>query len=161
MLAESKPLGPPSLTASYLPPPDAFDELNALSERNEGNLLPEQVVEAARDHVSPLHKHFEWDDSVAAEAWRKNQARQLIQSYRIHVVDDRGDRQVRYWTNVVIADRHAYRRTEEVLKVDALREQRRLRIQRDLVRIAGELSTWDSFTEARNHVTEAIDALKA
>ena len=36
---------------------------------------PQQIVDRARDENSELHKCFEWDDSIAAENWRKQQAR--------------------------------------------------------------------------------------
>ena len=36
------------------------------------------IVDAARDEKSELHKCFEWDDSVAAENWRKKQARDIV-----------------------------------------------------------------------------------
>jgi len=39
------------------------------------------LLEAARDKDSPLHKYFEWDDSIAAENWRLRQAGQL--SHRV------------------------------------------------------------------------------
>ena len=39
---------------------------------------PESVLEKARDENTELHKCFEWDDSVAAEKYRLNQARNII-----------------------------------------------------------------------------------
>ena len=53
-------------------------ELIRLSKKNNGLLLPEEVVKAARDPSSPLHNNFDWDDTEAAEKWRLEQARQLI-----------------------------------------------------------------------------------
>lgn len=46
-------------------------------------ITPEEVLEKARDKHSELHKCFEWDDSVAAEKYRLQQARQLIQFFVI------------------------------------------------------------------------------
>lgn len=62
-------------------------ELTALYERD-GKVLPEAVVDAARPLDSPLHHRFEWDDSIAAEAHRLAQARQLIRQVKIQVVTD-------------------------------------------------------------------------
>lgn len=139
---------------------EALKELERLTDINNGDLTPDIVLDAARPETSPLHKHFEWDDSVAAEAWRKNQARTLIQSYKLHIVDERGERTVRYYTNVVIQDAHAYRRTEDIVRIDALREQRRLSIIRDLNRIRTELVTFDSFAGAAEAIDTAITALQ-
>lgn len=52
------------------------ERLIALEEK--GVLRPDAVVEDARDPASPLHSHFQWDDSKAAHAFRLEQARRLI-----------------------------------------------------------------------------------
>jgi hypothetical protein len=54
-------------------------------ERNNGQLIPADVVEAARDPESPLHSHFNWDDSDAAEKFRLMQARTLIRTVRLEI----------------------------------------------------------------------------
>lgn len=52
-------------------------------ERKNGNVTPAAVVDAARPESNPLHDHFEWDDAVAAEAHREDQARRLISAITI------------------------------------------------------------------------------
>ncbi len=54
------------------------DELRRLAALHNGMLQPRVVVEAASHKDSPLHSHFQWDDSAAALSWRLHQARQLI-----------------------------------------------------------------------------------
>ena len=51
-----------------------YKEITALGE----SFSPEQIVEAAKDKNSELHKCFTWDDTVAAESWRRHQARILV-----------------------------------------------------------------------------------
>jgi len=53
-------------------------ELSRISLANGGLLRPEDVVKAARVKTSPLHRHFEWNNTRAAAAHRLWQARQLI-----------------------------------------------------------------------------------
>ena len=53
------------------------DELDALYQRD-GLLIPEKVVDFARDPHTVLHEHFDWIDSSAAEKWRHEQARNII-----------------------------------------------------------------------------------
>lgn len=43
-----------------------------------GIITPNIVVERAADKRCPLHKFFEWDDTVASQKYREYQARQLI-----------------------------------------------------------------------------------
>lgn len=54
-------------------------------ENRRGRLTPGQVVEAARPEDSILHGYFEWEDSIAAESWRRVQARELIKRVKIVV----------------------------------------------------------------------------
>ena len=51
-----------------------YKEITALGE----SFSPEQIVEAAKNKNSELHKCFTWDNTVAAENWRKHQARMLV-----------------------------------------------------------------------------------
>ena len=53
--------------------------LEKIANKNGGLLMVDDVLDEARNPTSILHKHFQWDDDKAAEAYRKMQARQLIQ----------------------------------------------------------------------------------
>ena len=79
-------------------------ELERLHDEN-GNLTPEAVVNEARDEASLLHPYFEWDDIVAGEAFRLNQARTLIRSFYIS-----------YQTETERIECHAYVRDPEMDK---------------------------------------------
>ena len=50
-----------------------FEELE-----RKGELTPERVVEVSRPKNAPLHGEFQWVDKIAAEEYRKIQARHLI-----------------------------------------------------------------------------------
>ncbi len=63
------------------------DELEAIY-REQGELTPALLVDVARAPGHPLHPRFEWDDTVAGEKFRRHQARQLIRSVRIRVIDE-------------------------------------------------------------------------
>lgn len=51
-----------------------YKEITALGD----SFSPEQIVEAAKNKNSELHKCFTWDNTVAAENWRRHQARMLV-----------------------------------------------------------------------------------
>jgi hypothetical protein len=59
-------------------PEVASRELDKIKKKNLGRLRPKDIVDEARKESHPLHKCFEWDDSVAAEAYRVAQAQYLI-----------------------------------------------------------------------------------
>lgn len=81
---------------------DAAAELNRIREKY-GLLSPEMVVEESRDKDALLHKCFQWDDSIAAELWRKEQARALIINIRCVVVNEKQETTVRAFVNVSTA----------------------------------------------------------
>jgi hypothetical protein len=51
-------------------------------------LTPQNLVDASRSEDAPMHKCFEWDDAVAGEEWRKQQARVCINHLEI-IIDDK------------------------------------------------------------------------
>ena len=72
----------------------AAAEINRLS--LEGKSTPQGLVDASRPEDAPLHAEFEWEDSVAAEEWRKQQARVIYASV-VYVHEDKEDAEpVRY-----------------------------------------------------------------
>lgn len=42
------------------------------------DVTPTEILEKAKDDTTELHKCFEWEDSVAAEKWRLQQARMIV-----------------------------------------------------------------------------------
>ena len=81
-----------------------------------GYLTPAAVVEAARPADHPLHARFEWDDTVAAEAWRREQAHELIRSVRVSYVDGQGQRtEIRSFHAVRGPAGHVYNPVEEII----------------------------------------------
>ena len=69
--------------------PTAFERIESLRVKNEGRVTPDLLIEDAAPEDSTLHPFFEWDDSAAANEHRKNQARQLMHSFRV-VIDNGG-----------------------------------------------------------------------
>lgn len=47
-------------------------------EKEKGSITRESVVDRARPENAPLHPLFQWNDTIAAEEYRKVQAHQLI-----------------------------------------------------------------------------------
>lgn len=102
-----------------------INELRRLEEKNGGRLLPQLVVKAARSKVSPLHQHFEWDDSAAAEKYRVEQARALIRVCVEYVGDSDNKRKINAFVSLT-TDRNAgggYRTMTRVLAMDSMRAQ--------------------------------------
>ena len=67
----------------------AGERVEALRRERGGWISPHDLVEDARPADAPLHPAFEWDDAKAAERYRVEQARTLLQ--RLVVVRDDGE----------------------------------------------------------------------
>src|SRR5258708_6107559 len=63
---------------------EIVDALRGLEHQN-GRLIPADVVQAARDPDSPLHSHFIWDDTEAAQRYRLIQASAVIRSVKLEI----------------------------------------------------------------------------
>lgn len=55
------------------------DAQKVADEIGENKITPQEILEKARDENTELHKCFEWDDSIAAEKYRFEQARKIVQ----------------------------------------------------------------------------------
>lgn len=100
------------------------DELLAVRSQH-GRLTPQLVVDAARDPGHPLHSRFEWDDAVAGEAWRRQQAHELIRKAKVvyrEASDAEPEKSVRAFVAIPSQDGHVFDPVEEVVE-DPFRRQ--------------------------------------
>lgn len=93
------------------------EELQSISAQH-GQVTPEIVVEQARDEDSALHRCFQWDDSIAANEYRKGQARQVIRSIR--VINESTGEQSPAFVHVTYDDEKRYVETGVAVKDDDL-----------------------------------------
>ena len=59
------------------------ESIRKLAEKHPQGITPEIVLREASKKSSPLHDHFDWDDTVAAQRWRMEQAAGLIRKIRV------------------------------------------------------------------------------
>lgn len=100
------------LGAKRADPQRIGEALAKVTDANKGRLTPSAIVEAAKDRRSALHKHFLWDDAKAAQAYREDQARELVRCIRIEGVDS--DEPIRAFLSVKDAKGTSYRTAAEV-----------------------------------------------
>lgn len=97
-----------------------------LAVRNQhGKLTPQLVVDTARDPEHPLHSRFEWDDTVAGDAWRRQQAHELIRKLKLvyrEADESRPEKSVRAFVAIPSENGHVFDPVEEVVE-DPFRRQ--------------------------------------
>lgn len=107
--------------AAVSPRPASVEALEAIrAENKDGLLVPEEVVEAARDEDSPLHSYiFGLSDSEAAHQHRLTLARTLIRKIKVILSDDPTESPVPRYLSLKKDRRReggGYRQTTEILK---------------------------------------------
>jgi hypothetical protein len=131
------------------------DQLQAVYNKK-GRLDPPTLVNAARPKNHPLHDRFEWDDSIAGEAYRRVQAHDLIQSVMIVMRRDNGEEtSVRAFHAVRRADsvRPSYEPIEKVVDDPLMLAMVRADMERDIVSLKKRYERFEEFAElVRKHL---------
>lgn len=114
-----------------------------------GKLTPQLVLDEARAKSHPLHNKFEWDNRVAGEKYRLQQAHELIRSVKIKYA--RGDD-----TTGVVRKFHAvrsseggyeYRSAEDVVLDDVSRVTLLRDMQRDFQQLRARYAHFSEWAE--------------
>lgn len=151
---------------------DAYEELERI--REERGLTPQNVVDESRPKEAVLHPAFEWRDKVAAEEYRKHQARHIIRS----VVVTRPEGESHVYTNVTLmpaedgsSNARKYERSDFVVTQPGLYEAAlmdslvRLRCAvasvEDLQRASKSRAATAEITRARKLIEDAQGAISA
>lgn len=110
-------------------------ELERLRTRYNGRLEADMVVHVAKSSSHPLHDLFEWDDNVAAQAYRVDQARQVIRSIEVVIKEAPQSKPVRAFVSVVRDRDRSYTSVQHAMSDEALRKQ-------VLMQAFAELEAW-------------------
>lgn len=125
-------------------------------------LKPDQVVEDARAEDSPLHEFFTWDDNVAGERYRMQQARLLMSActYRVKML---GKDMVRHQPMLVRVEKRdakkklvdkGYMHVTKALLEPEYRQQM-------LESAARELQRWERVHARTVELIDAVESVRA
>lgn len=131
--------------------------LERLTKSRGGMLMVDDVLDAAKDPRCVLHKHFQWDDTKAAENYRRMQARQLIQKCTV-TVEKAPDIPIRAFVSLA-PDQAAgggYRMMVDVLSDDDMKAQLLHEMQVTLVKWKKQMHLLDRETAA---IIDALDGV--
>lgn len=132
-------------------------ELRTIYEKYHG-LEPEVVVSEAEPMNHPLHASFEWDDSVAGHQHRLHQARALIRSVTVRLVEadeDHGPTDVRAYLPVPNAEgRSVYTASQEIAQSPQLSEFVLTQMERDWRRLRRK---WGAHREFFDFIQTEVD----
>lgn len=120
----------------------AGEALKRMADKH-GRLTPRLVVDESRPKKAPLHDEFEWNDSVAAEMYRENQARYVMRTITVDIVGREEKPPIRMFVNILpepetetdVEPERCYVQTVEALQRPDWRQQ-------VLERALKELEAW-------------------
>lgn len=134
------------------------DNLEVIRQFHDGELTPEQVLEFASKESSQLHKYFEWDDSVAAEKYRLNQAGQMVRAVYVEIETISGPTETRAFVSIKSHkdNKRRYTTISEAIDDEDYRDQIIADAARQLTMWRNKYNQYQEFKP----VISAIDRLK-
>lgn len=120
-------------------------------EEEYGSVTKEILLEKSRPEDSATHSLFEWDDSKAAEKYRLDQSKHIINNLRItYEAGNNETVSVKAFVNVSeLSDKARYRNVEVALMEEDTKEVYLKRIRNEL----------EAFIQRNKHIEELADIL--
>lgn len=117
-----------SFDSKGVSPEDAYETIEQVRKRSGGNFTVDDLLNVASNKHSILHPLFEWDDTKAAEAYRRSQAGAMLRSFQVIYKSRpreplRAFEIVRKKTRGSNQPRSAYSTREEAMKDPVARER--------------------------------------
>lgn len=119
-------------------------ELDRIREQH-GELTPEFILVEASQHNNALHSQFDWDDTVAAVKWRREQAAELIRVILIRDDDDADSPAVRAFVKLEYSRTDPYRPIVDVLADPEMRARLLEKAQKELAAWTRRYSNLEEF----------------
>ena len=118
-----------------------------------GKFTPMEVLEIAKDETTELHKCFEWNDSIAAEKYRLEQAKNIIRML-VYEKETKEQAVVRYYAKT--ETKHVYQPTKQFLVQE---DEYQGLLRRALAELEAFKNKYHTLTELEN-IFEAMEMIK-
>ena len=146
-------------------PQAAFDSVEQIRKRHNGNVSADAIVSAAKAKRHPLHPVFTWDDSEAGNEYRLEQARMMMRSFVVIRNDITSDRPQRAY-EVVRTDqasspriRHVYKTVDDIMKDSDLRGELLGRALRELISLRNRYRDLQELAVVIRAIDETVESL--
>lgn len=131
--------------------------LQELTETEDG-LTPQKLVDVSRDVNHPLHGEFEWDDTIAAEAYRVVQAKQLIRD--ITIVRDETQKKNDRGFVITPGQNHVYVPLQDALNNEEWKNNLLAAAKRDMIAFIAKYRRLRELTDVIEPMETLLDLLK-
>lgn len=140
-------------------PNEAFREIERINAEH-GDLTADILLNEARSDSSIFHKYFNWNDAEAAEKYRLQQARFLLNNIHVNVISDGDSRMVAVYEVVKRTDHKGSYKSIDAMTSDDV-EYIRKSVLRSLGTYRNKLATYDRFQQSVVHLDQAITELES
>jgi len=135
-------------------------ELEILHEQHDGLVMPQNVVDAARDEKSEMHPLIEWNDDAASLQYRRQQGAYILRNIMVVVRSDSDEQEkhepqiihIRALVNATTAEGRGYMPIEVGMSSEVIRTQ--------ILRTAlSELNAWRNKYHLLKELAEIFAAI--
>lgn len=144
---------------SYKQNPQKVGEFIEKTEGKEGNIIPQRLVELAKNPKCILHEMFTWDDDIAAERFRESQARDILGSLK-YTITELGVEQIRAFVNIRNdTEGSVYKSTERVLSNPSDLQYVIEQAKKELLAFTNKYKKWSALEKTIELVEKAIETI--
>jgi hypothetical protein len=135
---------------------DAVTELDRIKSIY-GSLTPENVLNASRLETAVLYKLFNWDDAKAAEHYRLQQARTILNNIEVKVISNGQPKQIAVYEVIRDKSTQEYKSIQSMTSTDITFIKQRTK--QELTILKDKLSVYKELSDVTTALSVAIEAL--
>lgn len=123
-----------------------------------GSLTPQNILDASRPKNALFHSLFQWDDTLAAEHYRLQQARTILNNIEVTVVSDGQPKQIAVYEVIKQPSTAGAYKSINAMTIDDI-DFIRMRTLKELNILKDKLSVYKEFSKVSSSLNQAIQDL--
>ena len=123
-----------------------------------GSLTPQNILDASRPKNALFHTLFQWDDTLAAEHYRLQQARTILNNIEVTVVSDGSPKQINVYEVVKQQSNGQIYKSINSMTLDDI-DFIKQRTLKELTILKDKLSMYKEFSKVTSSLHQAIEDL--
>jgi hypothetical protein len=123
-----------------------------------GSLTPQNILDASRPKNALFHTLFQWDDTLAAEHYRLQQARTILNNIEVTVVSDGSPKQINVYEVVKQQSSGQIYKSINSMTLDDI-DFIKQRTLKELTILKDKLSMYKEFSKVTSSLHQAIEDL--
>lgn len=123
-----------------------------------GSLTPQNILDASRPQNALFHTLFQWDDTIAAEHYRLQQARVILNNIEVTVISDGQPKQIAVYEVIKQPSTTAVYKSINTMNVNDI-DFIKMRTLKELNILKDKLSVYKEFSKVTSTLNQAIQDL--